>query len=462
MPTFRIPSRLSAALSSASRHSAARSSAARSSAVRLSAASLSAAALAASMVVLGAASAQAIPAPVGRATLPANDGWAAATTGTTGGSAAAPEQVFTASTRSQLVAALGSTTNATPKIIFVRGTIDANVDDADQPLSCVDYQTNGYTLAGYLAAYDPAVWGRTAEPSGPLEDARVASQRKQAARVQIKVSPNTTIIGLGGARLLGANLLVDRVDNVILRNLTFENASDCFPQWDPTDTAVGNWNSEYDNVSLTGATHVWVDHNTFTDGGSPDSAAPVYFDRPFQQHDGELDITRASDLVTVEWNRFEQHGKTNLIGSSDTATADVGKLRVTMHHNAYLGVEERAPRVRFGQVDVYNNLYRVRAGANYVYSWGVGVQSQLVAEANHVLLDPGVPAAMVIHYWKGTAITERNNLVNFRRTNLLAAFNAANPETPLTGDVGWTPTLRTRVDPPAILPLTVAFLAGAH
>lgn len=417
--------------------------------------------LVASVIVAGAAPAQADAAGPGRATLPANDGWAAATTGTTGGAAAAPEQVFTVANRSQLVAALGSVANATPKIIFVTGTIDGNVDDANQPLSCTDYQTGGYTLAGYLAAYDPAVWGRTTVPSGPLEDARLASQKRQAARVQLKVSPNTTIVGLGQARLLGVNLLLDRVDNVIIRNLTFENAADCFPQWDPTDTSVGNWNSEYDNISLTGATHVWVDHNTFTDGAFPDSAEPVYFDRPFQQHDGELDITKASDLVTVEWSRFEEHDKTSLIGSSDTATADAGKLRVTLHHNFYDGVLQRAPRVRFGQVDVYNNYYRVSAGADYSYSWGVGVQSRIVAEANHVSLAAAVPSALVIHYWKGTAITVRNNLVNFRRIDLLGAFNAANPTTPLTGDVGWTPTLRTQVDPPQVLPFTVGLFAGA-
>ena len=421
-----------------------------------------ASAAAASILALGVVPAGAdAGADLGRATLPANDGWASATTGTTGGSAADADHVFTVSTRSQLVAALGKTTNTAPKIILVRGTIDGNVDDADEPLSCADYQRDGYTLAGYLAAYDPAVWGRTAEPSGPLEDARVASQKTQAARMQIKVSPNTTIIGLGRARMLGVNLLLDRVDNVIIRNLTFDNASDCFPQWDPTDTAVGNWNSEYDNISLTGATHVWVDHDTFTDAAFPDSAEPTYFDRPFQQHDGELDITKASDLVTVEWSRFEQHDKTNLLGSSDNAPADVGKLRITMHHNFYNGVQERAPRVRYGQVEVYNNYYRVPASPEYIYSWGVGVQSQLVAEHNALIMDRTVSPALVIHYWKGTAITARDNLVNFREVDLLAAFNAANPTTPLAGDVGWTPTLRTRIDPPQVLPLTVGLFAGA-
>ncbi|MEN3356174.1 MAG: pectate lyase, partial [Mycobacteriales bacterium] len=137
---------------------------------------------AAALVAGGAGPAVAVPAgaaPLGKQILPANDGWAASAPGTTGGSAAAADHVVTVSSRSELVAALGGNNasndkNSTPKIVYIRGTIDANVNDANEPLACADYQTNGYTLAGYLATYDPAVWG-TAEPSGPLEDARAAS-----------------------------------------------------------------------------------------------------------------------------------------------------------------------------------------------------------------------------------------------------------------------------------------------
>src|SRR5207253_235697 len=120
---------------------------------------------------------------------------------------------------------------------------------------------------------------------------------------------------------------------------------DCFPQWDPTDGENGNWNSQYDSVSLTGGTHVWVDHCAFDDGDHPDNAQPEYFGRPYQWHDGELDITRGSDLVTVSWNRFTDHDKTMLIGSSDTSTTDAGKLRVTIHHNLFRTIGQRAPRV---------------------------------------------------------------------------------------------------------------------
>src|SRR5450432_166170 len=54
----------------------------------------------------------------GHQVLPANDGWAAASGGTTGGSAATSAHVYTVTTRAQLVQDLGGakSTDTTPKI----------------------------------------------------------------------------------------------------------------------------------------------------------------------------------------------------------------------------------------------------------------------------------------------------------------------------------------------------------
>ena len=43
------------------------------------------------------------------------------------------------------------TPSTVPKIIYVDGSIDFNVDDANQPLSCVDYYRNDYTREAFLA-----------------------------------------------------------------------------------------------------------------------------------------------------------------------------------------------------------------------------------------------------------------------------------------------------------------------
>lgn len=416
---------------------------------------------------LALAAASAVPAQAAspaRATLPAGDGWASSGTGTTGGAAADAAHVLTVRNRAQLVAALNGG-DSTPKIIQVRGTIDFNTDDTGAALGCDDYATGGYSLDAYLTAYDPGTWGRTTEPSGAQEDARAASQKVQAERVQVVVGSNTTIVGVGkGATILGGNLMVKGADNVIIRNLAFENASDCFPAWDPTDGDTGNWNSEYDNLTVVTSTHVWVDHNTFSDGAEPDSSLPSYYGRIYQKHDGLFDIIKGSDLITGSWNVFKEHDKTSLIGNSDSASAtDAGKLRVTLHHNLYRNVTERAPRVRFGQVDAYNNHYVTTADSGYEfgYSLGVGYQSQLVAEANAFTLPAGTDVGTVIKKWKGTALTADDNYVNGTETDLLAVHNTNVPGELLGDDAGWAPTLRTAVDAPRDIPRIVDCHAGA-
>ena len=421
-----------------------------------------------------AASNAGFPRDLGRETLTPGDGWAALGAGTTGGSAAAPHQVYRVTNRQDLVAALNngvypppsSTPSDAPKIIYVDGTIDANVDDNNQPLTCEDYYRDGYTIEAFLAAYDPATWGRV-NPSGPMEAARVASLAAQQARVRIRVGSNTTIVGLGNeATIRGAWLDIRGTagvpgsrTNIIIRNLDFQDTYDCFPQWAPNDGALGNWNALYDSISLRDADHVWIDHNTFEDVETADETLPVYFGRIFQVHDGLLDITNASDLVTVSWNRFLNHDKVMLIGSSDSATADRGKLRVTLHHNLWDGLGQRAPRVRFGQVHVYNNLYWIRKVENYGYSWGVGIESALFAENNFFQVDQDVTADELIERFNGTALHEHGNLFEGPAGRFLldlrAAYNAVN-DPDLADDTSWTPTLFLEVDPaPHVLPLVL-------
>ncbi|MFC6015374.1 family 16 glycoside hydrolase [Plantactinospora solaniradicis] len=141
----------------------------------------------------------------------------------------------------------------------------------------------------------------------------------------LRVRSNKTILGVGSnATISGCGFTVNGDRNVIIRNLNFRG-------WD--DDAI--------NVE-TGATNIWVDHNSFTDG-----------------YDGAVDVKRGSDFVTVSWNRVFGHDKSMLLGhSDDNASQDVGHLRVSYHHNWFDGSGTRHPRVRFGNpVHVYNNYY---------------------------------------------------------------------------------------------------------
>ncbi|WP_328633837.1 pectate lyase family protein [Streptomyces sp. NBC_00356] len=388
-----------------------------------------------------------------RQTLAKGDGWGSATTGTTGGATADAAHVYTVTTWAELKAAFAAGGTA-PKIIKVKGTLDA--DGA----TCADFAADGYDLDQYLADYDPAVWGYDKEVTGEQEDLRAASAAAQAKAIKANVPANTTIIGVGkNPGIVGGSLQINGVDNVIVRGLTLESPLDCFPQWDPTDGDTGNWNSEYDSAVVYNATHVWLDHNEFTDGDHPDSTLPSYYGRIYQQHDGELDIVKGADYVTASWNVFADHDKTLMIGNSDGAAAtDRGKLRVTLHHNLFKNLVERAPRVRFGQVDVYNNSYV--GNADYSYSFGIGFESQLYAEKNAFTLPKGAGAGAVLYRWNDYPLTATGNQVNGKPADLVSAYNATHADTPLREGAGWKPTLRKDVDPVKSVPRVVARGAG--
>ncbi|WP_137991519.1 pectate lyase family protein [Streptomyces vilmorinianum] len=390
-----------------------------------------------------------------RGTLPAGDGWASEGTGTTGGAAADASRVFTVTTWEEFRAAL-ETPGTEPRIVKVVGTLNATA------AGCSAFEAPGYDFARYLADYDPAVWGYENEVSGPQEDLRAASATAQGKAIKVKIPADTTVVGVGrDAGIVGGSLQIQGVDNVVIRNLTVESPLDCFPQWDPTDGATGAWNSEYDSMVVYGSTHVWIDHNTFTDGAHPDSSLPSYYGEIYQQHDGELDIVRGADLVTASWNVFADHDKTLMIGNSDSAGAtDRGKLRVTLHHNLFKNVIERAPRVRFGQVDAYNNHFVVPE-SGYVYSFGIGLESRLVAEKNAFTLPAGIGAGRILKKWKDAPVTTAGNHVNGRSVDLLAVHNAQFPGEILREGAGWTPVLRARVDVPQAVPGLVDHCAGA-
>src|SRR5262245_16320575 len=108
-----------------------------------------------------------------REVLPANDGWAAMGTGTTGGSAASSMTVV--HNRDELAAAVAGDA---PKIVLISGVVEGP--------SCDGLADPAYSLEAFLATYDPATWGR-ANPSGPLEDARLRSVANQRALTEIKV-----------------------------------------------------------------------------------------------------------------------------------------------------------------------------------------------------------------------------------------------------------------------------------
>ncbi|PZE21343.1 pectate lyase family protein [Paenibacillus xerothermodurans] len=393
----------------------------------------------------------------GREVLGKTDGWASFASGTTGGAAADEAHVFTAANRTELMQALGGDNatnrmNSTPKIIYVKGTIDINTDDSGKPLGMEDYKDPSYDFQQYLSTYAPEAWGKT-EVTGPLEDARARSAKNQKDHIVINIGSNTTLIGVeDNAKIIGGAISVKGVDNVIVRNIEFVAPIDYFPAWDPLDGDEGNWNSEYDGLTIDASTHVWVNQNTFGDGDHTDTESGTYFGRKFMQHDGLLDIKNGSDYVTVSHNLLQDHDKVTLVGSSDTSKIDGGHLKVTFHHNHLKNLSQRTPRVRFGEVHIYNNYYQYNQGSDYdfSYAWGVGVNSKTYAENNFFEFDYEADISKVIGQFKGTSIFETGSIVKTpggvqRDVDLVKAYNDEN-SVQLNENVGWEPTLHDHID----------------
>jgi pectate lyase len=421
--------------------------------------------------------------------LAAEDGWASVAPGTTGGALATPDQTYVVHNRTELLAALNdgaipppppgpggrgearppppAPPSAAPKIIVVEGTIDFNVDDANQPLSCEDYYRDGYTPQAFDAVYDPEVWGIRSDPNGPLEDARDTSRLEQQGRIRMRVGSNTTLVGRGAdARLRGVWLDIrgsaeEAVSNIIIRNLTFEDTFDCFPEWWPTEGFLGSWNAQYDTISLRYVDHVWIDHNTFQDRETLDALQPERLRVKHQRHADVLQMRSASDLVTISYNRFMDHDSVMLIGSSDSA-GDRGKLRVTLHHNLFRNTGQGTPRVRFGQVHLYNNLYDQVGNDGYEYSWGAGFESAVYAQNNFFATDASLTPDRFISRFEGTSLFEAGTMVDVgepHAVDVVAAWNENN-DPDLTRDVGWSPVLWTTIDATSRVFATVSRESG--
>ena len=177
-----------------------------------------------------------------------------------------------------------------------------------------------------------------------------------------------------------------------------------------------------------------------------------------QCHDGAVDITKASDYITVSYNRFADHEKNMLIGSGDGALLDDGHLKVTLMRNLFDNTEERSPRVRFGQVHVLNNYYagdRSRTVYPHLYSIGAGKQAHIISDYNAFDVAGAHACADVVR--KPSAISPSGAFVD--HGSLLNG--AALGECGLSKDVGWSVPYAVDALPAAAVKAHVLAQAGA-
>jgi pectinesterase len=176
--------------------------------------------------------------------------------------------------------------------------------------------TDQAALAKYAAAEEPYVirvqGAVTMEPFG----------------TEIPVASDKTIIGVSDtAEIVHGGFTLDPgTHNVVIRNLTIR------------DTAIdGNWDckdTDYDGIRLDTAHHVWIDHIRFS-----------------RICDGQLDIRKDSEYVTVSHNQFTDNNKTFGIGWTPNVTT-----QITVDHNWFRGTKQRNPSAdNCAYAHLYNN-----------------------------------------------------------------------------------------------------------
>lgn len=184
----------------------------------------------------------------------------------------------------------------------------------------------------------------------------------------IQVNSNKTIVGNTGSSLVGIALHVAGTDgtntwksNVIFQNLKITGV-----------TAAG-----VDAMRLYMAQRVWIDHCEFS--GNTGGDVP-------------LEIIFRSSNITVSYCKFVDTNYALGIGSDEARTADRTYFNITVHHCHFLNCTQRAPRVYFGKVHLFNNFYQWnKAGSNNIYGIAVSFESTVKIEANYfedLLNDP--------------------------------------------------------------------------
>jgi len=279
-----------------------------------------------------------------------------------------------------------------PKIIYIESPINGYIYD-DGSLMTAENLAPGFSFEKYINCFteDGSAWLGTPECE-KIETLRKKGMTPLQKQIKVKVTSNTTIIGNGNdSKIEELVIQISNANNVILKDLSIQAPNDLFPQWTIND----GWSCKYDAVVIQGSKNVWIDNCLLDDGEKTVESAPVIFGQNVELHDGLIDIINGSDLITLSNNRFANHRKTILIGNSDSRISDSNLLSVTMYNNVFINCWQRMPRVRFGKVHIFNNLYYIDNYDSYPVRYngdgsimlthiniGIGLESNILSEYN--------------------------------------------------------------------------------
>ncbi|XP_042478714.1 probable pectate lyase 1 isoform X2 [Macadamia integrifolia] len=140
----------------------------------------------------------------------------------------------------------------------------------------------------------------------------------------------------------GACITIQYVTNIIIHGLHIHDCKSTGNAMVRSSPSHYGWRTmaDGDGVSLFGASHVWVDHNSIS-----------------QCADGLVDAIMGSTAITISNNHFAHHNEVMLLGHSDSYTNDK-QMQVTIAYNHFgQGLIQRMPRCRHGYFHVVNNDY---------------------------------------------------------------------------------------------------------
>lgn len=197
---------------------------------------------------------------------------------------------------------------------------------------------------------DLATYAKSPEPYTIIVEGKLEGNGLNRQKDVIEVNSNKTIVGVKGAELAGIGLNISGKQNIIIRNLIIHHA-------DP------------DGIAARNSHHIWVDH---CDIYSQDEADK-------EDWDGLVDLTMGSSYLTVSYCYLHDHHKACLLNSGTMHFEDNGKNRATYHHNAFLRIDQRCPRIGYGLGHVFCNYYE-NIGS---YAIGLHTQAKVVSENNY-------------------------------------------------------------------------------
>src|SRR5215510_11585123 len=252
--------------------------------------------------------------------------------------------------------------------------------------------------------------------------------------IDIQDKNGLTIFSANGATIRHATFNVKRANNVIIRNLKFDEL------WEWDESSKGKYDKQgwdFITVDMT-SDNIWIDHCTFTkaydgvidikggtrnvtiswcsflgDDGGPgsfvrrqiealDQNRPAYPMYDFLRSNG----FSAEDIIAISRSQKKGH----LVGANELDPANANH-QLTLHHNYYLNMQDRLPRLRAGNAHAYdiyvNNAEAFAAkgardaivaamtpsnaaklnGSNATYSFDVVLNGAISTEGGAVLLE---------------------------------------------------------------------------